>query len=288
MHPPNLIPTAPTPYIAHPYSLLQTREVVGRREELHRLTDWVTANNIVPRDVRLFNVVAIGGMGKSALTWKWFNDIAPNELPHLSGRMWWSFYESDAYFENFVIRALAYAAGLPEAEVRQMPAPEREDRLWHVLDQRPFLLVLDGLERILLAYARMDARTCRMMTWTSRPPTTSPGSTAYRTTSRRPIWKNTAYASAPTRAPGLPAAAGAGARLARAHLYPALPGGTPDEHGPAPAWLLSPLPHRAERRRRAGAVARLHWRRAEWHERATAAALPCLWQLPAVAARPGR
>ena len=156
-HPPNLIPTAPAPYIAHPYSLLQTREVVGRRDELHLLTDWVTANTIVPRDVRLFNVVAIGGMGKSALTWKWFNDIAPNELPHLAGRMWWSFYESDAYFENFVIRALAYAAGLPEAEVRQMPAPDREDQLWQVLDQRPFLLVLDGLERILLAYARMDA-----------------------------------------------------------------------------------------------------------------------------------
>ncbi len=113
LHPPNLIPTAPAPYIAHPYSLLQTREVVGRREELHLLTDWVTANTIVPRDVRLFNVVAIGGMGKSALTWKWFNDIAPNEMPHLAGRMWWSFYESDAYFENFVIRALAYAAGLP-------------------------------------------------------------------------------------------------------------------------------------------------------------------------------
>ena len=32
-HPPNLIPTAPAPYIAHPYSLLQTREVVGRRPE---------------------------------------------------------------------------------------------------------------------------------------------------------------------------------------------------------------------------------------------------------------
>jgi hypothetical protein len=118
LHPPNLIPTAPAPYIAHPYSLLQTREVVGRRAELHQLTDWVTVNAIVPRDVRLFNIVAIGGMGKSALTWKWFNDIAPNELPYLAGRMWWSFYESDTYFENFVIRALAYAAGLPEVEVR--------------------------------------------------------------------------------------------------------------------------------------------------------------------------
>ena len=111
LHPPNLFSTAPAPYIAHPYSLLQTREVVGRREDLHQLTDWVTANAIVPRDVRLFNIVGIGGMGKSALTWKWFNDIAPNEMPELAGRMWWSFYESDADFENFVIRALAYVPG---------------------------------------------------------------------------------------------------------------------------------------------------------------------------------
>lgn len=155
-HPPNLIPAAPAPYIAHPYSLLQTSEVVGRRDELKLLTDWVTVNKEIRQEVRLFNVVAIGGMGKSALTWKWFNDIAPNELPHLKGRMWWSFYESDAYFENFVIRALAYTAGMTEAAVRELPSHEREDRLFHLLDQEPFLLVLDGLERILLAYSRMD------------------------------------------------------------------------------------------------------------------------------------
>jgi hypothetical protein len=110
----------------HPYSLLKTSEVVGRRQELKLLTDWVTANKEIPPGIRLFNVVAIGGMGKSALTWKWFNDIAPTELPHLAGRMWWSFYESDAYFENFVIRALAYAAGMTEAAVRELPAHERD------------------------------------------------------------------------------------------------------------------------------------------------------------------
>ena len=38
-----------------------------------------------------------------------------------------------------------------------MKSPDREDPLWQVLDREPFLLVLDGLERILLAYARMDA-----------------------------------------------------------------------------------------------------------------------------------
>lgn len=156
-HPPNIIPKPPEPYIAHPYSLLQTKDVVGRQAELNLLTDWVTTNQKVPADTRIFSLVAIGGMGKSALTWKWFNDIAPNELPKLAGRMWWSFYESDAHWDNFIIRALAHVSGLSEKEVREMKLPEREDRLWMILDQQPFLLVLDGLERILLAYARMDA-----------------------------------------------------------------------------------------------------------------------------------
>lgn len=156
-HPPNIIPEAPEPYIAHPYSLLQTKDVVGRQAELNLLTDWVTTNNQVPADTRIFNLVAIGGMGKSALTWKWFNDIAPNEMPGLAGRMWWSFYESDAHWENFIIRALAYVSGQSEKDVRELKSPDREGQLWSILDKEPFLIVLDGLERILLAYARMDA-----------------------------------------------------------------------------------------------------------------------------------
>jgi hypothetical protein len=157
LHRPGDIPPAPARYVAHPYTLLQTAEVIGRREELKLLTDWVTRNEQVPKNTRLFCVVAIGGMGKSALTWKWFEDIAPNELPHLAGRMWWSFYESDAHYENFLLRALAYAADMSEAEARQVTAREREDRLLRLLDERPFLVVLDGLERILVAYARLDA-----------------------------------------------------------------------------------------------------------------------------------
>ncbi|MDB6124001.1 MAG: hypothetical protein JWQ71_2994 [Pedosphaera sp.] len=156
-HPPNLIPIAPEPYIAHPYSLLQTSGIIGRQAELNLLTDWVTTNHLVSANVRIFSVVAIGGMGKSALTWKWFNDIAPKELPQLAGRMWWSFYESDAHYENFIIRALAYTTNMSETEVRKLDSLAREDALFRQLDTRPFLLILDGLERILLAYSRMDA-----------------------------------------------------------------------------------------------------------------------------------
>jgi Domain of unknown function (DUF4062) len=101
------IPKPPETYIAHPYTLLQTRDLIGRQNELNLLTDWVAKPLSEVYQARIFNIVAIGGLGKSALTWKWFNDIAPNEMKPLAGRMWWSFYESDATFENFIIRALA-------------------------------------------------------------------------------------------------------------------------------------------------------------------------------------
>ncbi|HEU0078061.1 MAG TPA: DUF4062 domain-containing protein, partial [Longimicrobiaceae bacterium] len=149
------IPTPPEPYIAHPYTLLQVRRLVGRKDELDQLTDWVTKPEF--EDTRIFNVVAIGGMGKSALTWTWFNEVAPQEIRQLSGRMWWSFYESDATFENFVTRALAYVSHRPLAEIERVSLTERERTLVAILDQEPFLLALDGLERILVAYARQDA-----------------------------------------------------------------------------------------------------------------------------------
>jgi len=111
------IPAPPEAFIAHPYTLLQTHALIGRQKELKLLTDWIRGKELefdganAPADsVRIMSVVAIGGMGKSALTWRWFNEIAPQEMKNLAGRMWWSFYESDATFENFVIRALAYVS----------------------------------------------------------------------------------------------------------------------------------------------------------------------------------
>lgn len=150
-------PEPPTPYIAHPYTLLQTRGLVGRQDELNLLTQWVSDPKSEIFQANILSVVAIGGMGKSALTWKWFKDIAPQEMKSLAGRMWWSFYESDASFENFVIRALAYVSKSSIDDVKQIPAPDRETQLLAILDNEPHLLVLDGLERILIAYARMDA-----------------------------------------------------------------------------------------------------------------------------------
>jgi hypothetical protein len=157
LHRVSSIPKPPQPYIAHPYTLLQLRDLVGRQAELNALTDWVANPKSQAFDARVFCFVAIGGMGKSALTWKWFKDIAPNEMKPLAGRMWWSFYESDATFENFLNRALCYVSGQNQDAVRALPWPEREAQLLQYLNEKPYLFVLDGLERILMAYHRMDA-----------------------------------------------------------------------------------------------------------------------------------
>ena len=131
--------------------------------ELNLLTDWIVRPETVGH-ARVFCTVAIGGQGKSALSWHWFNHVAPNELigaRAVEGRVWWSFYESDATYENLLARTLAYVSGRPVDEVRKMAVSECEDELLGALDRRPFLLVLDGLERILVAYAGMGAAFVR-------------------------------------------------------------------------------------------------------------------------------
>ncbi len=150
-HRDSTIPAPPMPCIAHPYTLLQTRGLVGREAELALLDQWAAAAAPV------LTLVALGGMGKSALTWTWFHDRAPEQLRPLAGRLWWSFYESDASYENFVLCALAYVSGQDRDSLRDLPAHQREARLLAALDHEPYLIVLDGLERILHAYARMDA-----------------------------------------------------------------------------------------------------------------------------------
>jgi len=121
LHRRTAIPAPPAPYVAHPYTLSQVHDLVGRQAELNWLTDWVTNPASLAFGARIFCFVAIGGMGKSALTWKWFQQIAPQEMQPLAGRLWWSFYESDASFENFLMRALAYVSGQSEEEVRAIP-----------------------------------------------------------------------------------------------------------------------------------------------------------------------
>jgi hypothetical protein len=356
------IPDPPAPYIAHPYTLLPTRDLVGRQAELNRLTDWVIGKlpGVPPR---ILNVVAIGGMGKSALAWKWFNEIAPHEMRPLAGRLWWSFYESDARFENFVTRALAYVEpelerGSPPAPdslraelrhnlsqhfnvdelrelcfsldiededlpggksgmirelighcerhgrtlelldlarqarphldwtapatlsqrlgaIQKIPPPEREARLLQALDRTPYLLVLDGLERITIAYARPDAARLADDDLDQHTANAVRGRGLGPASGHGPVLHRPAPPAQERRPPRgrLPAQAGPRARLARAGQHAPLPGRVADDYRRPHPRQLCALYARPARRRRPGPVARLGRQR---FARGHAAAVPHL------------
>ena len=86
-------------------------------------------------------------------------DIEPRERrPRgLAGTFWYSFYEKGAVMADFCRRALAYMTGQSFGAFHQARQPELSRRLLLQLQDRPWLLILDGLERILVGYHRYDA-----------------------------------------------------------------------------------------------------------------------------------
>ena len=143
-----LIPIAPTPFIAHPYPLPQN--FTGREAEKSKLSNWFY-NESEPMLV----LEAIGGMGKTALSWVWLKEILekPDEL---AGVIWWSFY--DAPFETFLPELCHY---LTSREVKIDAGAYylggELAQLFSILYRNNFLLVLDGFERALRGYAGMSA-----------------------------------------------------------------------------------------------------------------------------------
>ncbi|MFD9699746.1 DUF4062 domain-containing protein [Lentzea sp. NPDC059081] len=131
---------------------LGSHPFVGRQEQLTTLSDW--ASEAESRTVLLFE--AIGGTGKSILTWEWINHYAPG-VREWAGRFWYSFYEAGAVMSDFCHHALAYMTGRPLSDFVGRGQAELGDLLLQQLESRPWLLVLDGLERVLVAYHRFDA-----------------------------------------------------------------------------------------------------------------------------------
>ncbi|MFD5827731.1 DUF4062 domain-containing protein [Lentzea sp. NPDC060358] len=131
---------------------LGSHPFVGRQEQLTTLSDW--ASEAESRTVLLFE--AIGGTGKSILTWEWINHYAPG-VRDWAGRFWYSFYEAGAVMADFCHHALACMTGRPLSAFTGRSQAELGEELLRQLESRPWLLVLDGLERVLVAYHRFDA-----------------------------------------------------------------------------------------------------------------------------------
>lgn len=141
-----------TPNLVHPYAL--QANFTGRKQERGELTAWL-ADDAQP----ICALVAMGGMGKSALAWYWVkNDVLPASDTKLDGVMWWSFYEGESSFAKFIDDAFKYVSGQPTIDMERFPTTyDRAQELRKLLQTRRVLFVLDGFERQLRAYARLDA-----------------------------------------------------------------------------------------------------------------------------------
>jgi len=128
---------------------------VGRLTELAWLDQWAASAD------PLIVIEAIGGAGKSALAWEWLNGHARRAVPNLAGAFWYSFYEGGADMSDFAAYALAYINRGPLKEFRGRKTADLARSLVVSLHERPWLLVLDGFERALVAYHRFDASQAR-------------------------------------------------------------------------------------------------------------------------------
>lgn len=145
---------SPPDFCAQP-DYLGGHDFIGRRSEIDLLDDW--ARPADPTNLLLFE--AIGGNGKSMLTWTWITEHAPVLRNDWAGRFWYSFYERGAVMSDFCRHALSYMTGESFEVLKRTRTADLVPALIDELHARPWLLVLDGLERVLVAYHRYDAAT---------------------------------------------------------------------------------------------------------------------------------
>ena len=134
-----------------------SHDFVGRRGELDALDEWADPAGQHP----LYVLSAIGGSGKSFLTWRWMETRAVPAADAAgapwAGRFWYSFYEAGATMTDMCRQALAYFEQRPRDAFDRETAPQVEARLLSHLAAARWLLILDGLERVLVEYNRPGA-----------------------------------------------------------------------------------------------------------------------------------
>ncbi|MEP7008857.1 MAG: toll/interleukin-1 receptor domain-containing protein [Acidobacteriota bacterium] len=130
--------------LAHPYGM--PPNFTGRAAERGRLTEWLEKEN----GPALLVLRALGGFGKSALVWHWLmEDLDPALWQRV---VWWSFYD-DPSFDAFLGEVLNYL-GL---DAKTLTVRDGLLLLLDALRRSRILLVLDGFERALRAFAQLDA-----------------------------------------------------------------------------------------------------------------------------------
>ncbi len=130
-------------FFGHRYGDIEN--FTGRTAELKMLSDWLDND----KD-NLLILRALGGFGKSILAWQWFNNNV--DKTKWQTAVWWSFYEKESGFESFLSETLKHLG----VEVKESARQQVNDLL-EALRGTNILIVLDGFERLLRQYGRMDA-----------------------------------------------------------------------------------------------------------------------------------
>ncbi|MBE7434314.1 MAG: tetratricopeptide repeat protein [Anaerolineales bacterium] len=140
---PSSLVTRPGWFFGHRYGDLEN--FTGREAEMQMLDEWLGNDK-----ENLLVLRALGGFGKSALTWQWFNNRV--DKAKWQTAIWWSFYEKESGFESFLAETLAHLG----VEVKASARLQVNDLL-EAMRGTNILIVLDGFERLLRQYGRMDA-----------------------------------------------------------------------------------------------------------------------------------
>jgi tetratricopeptide (TPR) repeat protein len=147
------VPAPPAFHAVPPY--VGGAPFTGRAADLTTLDDWARSSDPV------MVIEALGGTGKSALAWEWSQERAPIAIDGLAGQLWWSFYEGSASMTRFLQELLAYTTGRSMRDIRELDRADLADEALASLQQRPYLVGLDGFERLLTAYHRFDPSKLR-------------------------------------------------------------------------------------------------------------------------------
>lgn len=141
---PRRVPSPPVFHAVPAY--IGSAPFTGRSDDLAVLDHWGRSADPV------MVIEAIGGTGKSALTWQWAQVRAQEVVDGLVGRLWWSFYDGSASITRFLREVLAYVSTRAWEHIERLERTELVEQVFSELRSRPYLLILDGVERLLAAY----------------------------------------------------------------------------------------------------------------------------------------
>ncbi|MGR8965710.1 DUF4062 domain-containing protein [Rhizobium leguminosarum] len=139
----------PRKFIRNGYTLLEIGEAVGRDDVFAMLDLWAEEPG---RPICVME--AIGGMGKSAVSWSWANRWLEREKNRIL--IWYGFYGPGVSYRDFLINGCATITPCDPNTLQELPNSRLEDKLVDCLNRSPVLVVLDGFERQLRAYDTFD------------------------------------------------------------------------------------------------------------------------------------